>query len=148
VALFTCIIATCQSKIKTLEYAVYTNIYTKLTLGIANNSFVKNRISKNAKKLGVKFVWEDGIQQHDCDAIVIAAGCWSGEVAKNWNIDIPVKGQKHTVYNILTEVKHIPTMPLVADLTTGVYWRPEGEGYIVGYDGNSQWDSDNLEPND
>jgi glycine/D-amino acid oxidase-like deaminating enzyme len=100
-----------------------------------------------AKKLGIKFVWEDGIQQHDCDAIVIAAGCWTGEVAKKWNIDIPVKGQKHTVYNILTETEHIPTMPLVADLITGVYWRPEGEGYIVGYEGNSEWDSEDLEPN-
>ncbi len=52
-ALFTCIKAACQSGFETLKYAVYTNIYTKLTLAIADNSFVRNRISKNAKKLGV-----------------------------------------------------------------------------------------------
>ena len=38
-------------------------------------------------------------------------------------------------------------MPLVADLVTGVYLRPEGDGYIVGYDGNGEWNSDNLDPN-
>lgn len=37
-------------------------------------------------------------------------------------------------------------MPLVADLVTGVYLRPEGEGYIVGYDGNGTYDSEDLEP--
>ena len=100
-----------------------------------------------SKKLGVKFVWEDGVQQHDCDIIIIASGCWTGEVAKNWDIDIPVKGHKHTVYNILTEKPQISTMPLVADLITGVYWRPEGQGYIAGWDGNSEWDSEDLEPN-
>ena len=100
-----------------------------------------------ARSLGAKFIWEDGIQQHDCDAIVITAGCWTGHVAKQWNIDIPVKGHKHTVYVISTESEHIPTMPLVADLITGVYWRPEGKGYITGYEGNSEWDSENFEPN-
>ena len=106
-----------------------------------------NWFKDEAKKLGVKFIWEDGIQQHDCDAIVIASGCWTGKVAKNWGIDIPVKGHKHTVYNFLTEEPQIPTMPLVADLINGTYWRPEGDGYIVGYDGNSEWDAEDLEPN-
>ena len=28
--------------------------------------------------------------------------------------------------------KHIPEMPLTGDLTTGVYWRPEGKEYLAG----------------
>ena len=106
---------------------------------------------EEAIKFGAKINWIDGKclykEKYESDAIVIAAGCWTGEVAKLWNIEIPVKGHKHTVYNILTEAKHIPTMPLVADLITGVYWRPEGKGYITGYEGNSEWDSKDLEPN-
>jgi len=110
-----------------------------------------------AKKLGAKIDWIDGRlltpkvhpykEKYKCDATVIAAGCWTGQVAKQWDIEIPVKGHKHTVYNILTEAKQIPTMPLVGDLITGVYWRPEGKGYITGYEGNSEWDSADLEPN-
>ena len=60
--LFTCSIAACQALNKTLDYTVYAEFYTKLTLSLANNSFVKNRISKNAKKLGVsRFVAADNL---------------------------------------------------------------------------------------
>ena len=78
-----------------------------------------------AIKLGTKINWIDGRlltpkvhpyrEKYRCDATVITAGCWTGLVAKQWDIEIPVKGHKHTVYNILTEAEHIPTMPLVAD---------------------------------
>ncbi len=41
---------------------MYAKFYTKLSLGIANNSFVKNSISSNAKKLGVsRFVAADNL---------------------------------------------------------------------------------------
>ena len=39
----------------------------------------------------------------------------------------------------------MPDMPLVADYTTGVYWRPEGHGYIVGSP-NGRFDQEDLEP--
>ena len=48
---------------------------------------------------------------------------------------------------LVKETKQIKNLPLVADLITGVYVRPEGDGYIAGYDGNGEWHSDNLEPN-
>lgn len=97
-------------------------------------------------KSRIQFVYEDGIGRADADKIIIASGCWSGEVAKHYGIDIPVKGHKHTVYKITTEFDHFFNWPLVADLVTGVYWRPEQNGYIVGYDGNGEWDSSNLDP--
>jgi glycine/D-amino acid oxidase-like deaminating enzyme len=97
---------------------------------------------------GVKFVTGDAIDfdHKEADAIVITSGCWSNEVGKHFGINIPVRGHKHTVFNVKTSKPVIKNMPLVSDLTTGVYVRPEGEGYIVGYDGNADWESNNLDP--
>ena len=36
-------------------------------------------------------------------------------------------------------------MPLTGDLTTGVYWRPEGKEYLAGSP-ISVFDADDLEP--
>jgi FAD-dependent oxidoreductase domain-containing protein 1 len=41
--------------------------------------------------------------------------------------------------------KHISEMPLTGDLTTGVYWRPEGKEYLAGSP-ISVFDSEDLEP--
>ena len=104
-----------------------------------------------AKRNGAEFVEADGIcrlheSTNKADVVVIAAGCWSGNVGKQYGIDIPVKGHKHTVYTVKCPT-HLPDMPLVADLITGAYWRPEGDGYIVGFAGNSEWDAVDLEAN-
>lgn len=99
-----------------------------------------------AKENGVTFSTCDATADDvSADKIIIASGCWSASVARTFGIDIPVKARKHTVYQVDC-VTHIPTMPLVADLTTGAYWRPEGKGYIVGYDGNGEDDASNLDP--
>lgn len=37
-------------------------------------------------------------------------------------------------------------LPLIADLESTIYLRPEGHGYIVGYAGNNEGESDNLDP--
>ena len=58
--------------------------------------------------------------------------------------DIPVVPQKHTVFRVKCP-KHIPEMPLTGDLTTGVYWRPEGKEYLAGSP-ISVFDADDLEP--
>ena len=111
---------------------------------LLHNWFKNKAIQKD-----VEIIFQDGlnIDHSSADYIVIASGCWSNEVAKSFNIDIPVKGHKHTVFNVSTEAKQIKTLPLVADLITGIYLRPEGDGYIAGYDGNGEWNSDNLDPN-
>ena len=41
------------------------------------------------------------------------------------------RSSKHTVFRVKCP-KHIPEMPLTGDLTTGVYWRPEGKEYLAG----------------
>ncbi len=58
--------------------------------------------------------------------------------------DIPVVPQKHTVFRVKCP-KHIPEMPLSGDLTTGVYWRPEGKEYLAGSP-ISVFDAEDLEP--
>ena len=95
-----------------------------------------------------KIIYIDGtlVDHKDADAVVITSGCWSGKVGEQFNINIPVVPHKHTVFNVNTTKPVIKDLPLVADLITGVYLRPEGEGYIVGYDGNGSYDSNDLEP--
>lgn len=95
-----------------------------------------------------EIIYKDGteVDHNQADAVVITAGCWSNEVGKTFGLNIPVRPHKHTVFNVSTAKPVIKDMPLVADLVTGVYLRPEGEGYIVGYDGNGTYDSEDLEP--
>ena len=93
-------------------------------------------------------VYQDGREadHSEADAVVITAGCWSYKVGKEFGLEIPVRPHKHTVFNVSTAKPVLKDMPLVADLVTGIYLRPEGEGYIVGYDGNGTYDSEDLEP--
>lgn len=116
--------------------------------GWIDPTLLHNWYKSHATKNGVNFIFEDGLKvdHSSADAVVIASGCWTGEVGKHFGLNIPVKGHKHTVFHVSTEKSQIPDLPLVADLITGVYLRPEGKGYIVGYDGNGEWDADNLDP--
>ena len=66
--------------------------------------------------------------------------CWTKELLE----DIPVVPQKHTVFRVKCP-KYIKEMPLSGDLTTGVYWRPEGGEYLAGSP-NSVFDAADLEP--
>ena len=58
--------------------------------------------------------------------------------------DIPVEPQKHTVFRVKCPT-YIKEMPLTGDLTTGVYWRPEGGEYLAGSP-LSVFGADDLEP--
>ena len=101
-----------------------------------------------ARAAGANWNWLDGLQaDHDhADAIVLASGCWTGQVGRHFGLDIPVAGHKHTVFHVSSPAQHIPSLPVVADLITGIYIRPEGNQYIVGYDGNGTWSAPDLEP--
>lgn len=102
----------------------------------------------NGQLNGVKWIYEDAIDaNHDnADIVVISAGCWSNMVGKHFDLDIPVVPHKHTVFQVKTNKPVIKKLPLVADLITGIYLRPEGDMYIVGYDGNGDYNSSDLEP--
>tara|TARA_Y100000034_G_scaffold34222_1_gene41926 strand:- start:6309 stop:7403 length:1095 start_codon:yes stop_codon:yes gene_type:complete len=96
--------------------------------------YLLHALFKNkCKELGVNFVTKiitdiNGLDSslENFDKVLVTAGCWTNQL-----INLPVKAHKHTVFTIDCS-KFIEHMPLVADFSTGVYWRPEGTGYIAG----------------
>ena len=99
-------------------------------------------MKNKAIELGAEFIKGEvkSLKEIKANAIVSAAGCWTNELLN----DIPVFPQKHTVFRFKCP-KHIPEMPLTGDLTTGVYWRPEGKEYLAGSP-KPVWDAEDLEP--
>jgi FAD-dependent oxidoreductase domain-containing protein 1 len=65
-----------------------------------------------------------------CGALVDAAGPWAREVAALAGIDLPVEARRRSVFHFDAR-RRLDDCPLVID-TTGVWFRPEGEGFIAG----------------
>ena len=122
-----------------LETATYTD--SKIE-GWIDPYMFHTALKNKAIELGAIFEKKEikNINEIEAETIISAAGCWTNKLLS----DIPVAPQKHTVFRVKCP-KHIPEMPLTGDLSTGVYWRPEGKEYIAGSP-NSKFDSPNLEP--
>ena len=122
-----------------LETATYTD--SKIE-GWVDPHMFHAALKNKAIELGALFEKKEikNLNEIEAEIIVSAAGCWTNKLLS----DIPVAPQKHTVFRVKCP-KHIPEMPLTGDLSTGVYWRPEGKEYIVGSP-NSIFDAPNLEP--
>jgi len=65
-----------------------------------------------------------------CDTLVDAAGPQAGDVAALAGIALPVEPRKRCVFMVACRAD-LSTMPLLVD-TTGVWARPEGNGFICG----------------
>jgi glycine/D-amino acid oxidase-like deaminating enzyme len=65
-----------------------------------------------------------------CGALVDAAGPWAREVAAMAGIELPVEARRRSVF-LFDARRRLEDCPLVID-TTGVWFRPEGEGFITG----------------
>ena len=66
----------------------------------------------------------------DCDMVVNAAGPWAARVAAFADILLPVRARKRMVYVFACKTP-LPNCPLVIDVT-GIFFRPEGLGYVCG----------------
>lgn len=67
-----------------------------------------------------------------CGAFVNTAGASGAtKLASHLGVDIPVRARKRCVF-VFEAKDHFPDCPLVID-TNGVYFRPEGRTYVVGY---------------
>jgi glycine/D-amino acid oxidase-like deaminating enzyme len=75
-------------------------------------------------------IWTASGERMAVDHLVIAAGPASGRVAALAGIVLPVEPRKRTVFVIRAPLQN-PGMPLVFD-TSGMWIRPEGDGFICG----------------
>ena len=103
-----------------IETATYTDNKSE---GWIDPFMFHSALKSKAIELGAEFLKGEvkSLSEINAKTIVSAAGCWTKELLD----DIPVVPQKHTVFRVKCP-KHYPDMPLTGDLTTGVYWRPEG----------------------
>ncbi len=69
-------------------------------------------------------------RRFDCDALLIAAGAWSAPLAAQLGFALPVAPRKRDVF-VFSSPAELPDCPLVID-PGGVWFRPEGRGYIAG----------------
>lgn len=67
-----------------------------------------------------------------CGALVNACGAWGArDIAAACGVALPVYAKKRSVFSF-TSKERLEGFPLLID-TSGVWCRPEGEGYIAGY---------------
>ena len=65
-----------------------------------------------------------------CGAVVNAAGTGAARLARTAGIALPVQSRKRCVFHFSSPAR-LPGCPLVID-PTGLYFRPEGEGFLCG----------------
>ena len=65
-----------------------------------------------------------------CGAVINAAGTGAAALARSAGIQLPVQARKRCVFHVRSPAR-TPGCPLVID-PSGVYFRPEGEGWLCG----------------
>ena len=76
------------------------------------------------------------------DMFVNAAGPWARHVAAWAGIDLPVAARRRTVYHVNCPTP-LPACPLLID-PSGIWLRPEGEGFLIGFSPDAAHDADDL----
>lgn len=65
-----------------------------------------------------------------CDTVINSAGCGAAALARSAGIELPVQPHKRCVFHVRSPAR-TPDCGLVID-PSGVYFRPEGEGWLCG----------------
>ncbi|MBP6903249.1 MAG: FAD-binding oxidoreductase [Burkholderiaceae bacterium] len=90
---------------------------------------------------------DDG-RRIEADAVVLAAGAWSGAVGRRLGLEVPVVARHRTVFSLRCPTPIPGPTPLVVD-AGGVWWRSEGAGFIAGWSpgaGDADPDDDTERP--
>jgi len=135
------------------------------TLGITGEGWfdawsLLSLVRDAAKGLGVRYVRAEvegfdligarvcGARLHDgshlpCDWCVMAAGAASGALTATLGQPLPVSPRKRTVFSFKAPLR-APNLPMLFD-TSGIWVRPEGEGFIGGIQPPADRDPDATE---
>ena len=81
-------------------------------------------------------------QTAEAGHVVNAAGPWSGAVAAMAGVELPVEARRRCVFGFHAQAT-VPDCPLVID-TSGIWFRPEGEGFITAISPRPEEDLDGL----
>ena len=68
---------------------------------------------------------------HPCGAVLLAAGAWTAPLAQRLGVTLPVSPRKRDVFVLDCPAPPLKDCPLVID-PSGVWFRPEGTGYLAG----------------
>ncbi|KAF1070865.1 FAD-binding oxidoreductase [Variovorax sp.] len=132
------------------------------TLGVQHEGWfdawsLLSEVRRSARRLGVDYVEAkaSGFRTHGarvtgvelsngevlaCDFCVLAAGALSGRLAALLDIALPVVPKKRTVFSFKTPFK-ASELPMLFD-SSGIWVRPEGEGFIGGIQPPAEIDGD------
>lgn len=66
------------------------------------------------------------------DAIVCAAGAWSGQVSALAGVSLPVTPLRRQIVTTGPIDGLDPGLPMTIDFSTGLYFHPEGQGLLIG----------------
>lgn len=123
--------------------------------GHASMHEVTQGFARKARQAGVRF-WEDcAVKSIKCEnrrivevetgrgtirpeTVISCAGPWSSQIGEMAGVDIPVAGYKRTLFFSEAFDELSPTQPMTIDMGTGLYFRREGPGFLIGETDESQ----------
>ncbi len=81
----------------------------------------------------VRVVKTEKAGEIEAEAVVIAAGAWSGEIGKLLGLSIPIVPIRRQVFDTEPFDGMRQEVPLMIDMGTGLYVKSESGGFLLGY---------------
>ena len=99
-------------------------------------------VEKGRQRTSIQRIQLSKGEQIEADVVVNAAGPWARHVAAWAGIELPVVAKRRTVFHVSCP-QPLPTCPLLID-PSGIWLRPEGSGFLVGFAPPEGEDADDL----